>query len=90
MELVKPDALQTGDKIGIVAPSMHIINEEAVANGVATLQELGFRVEMGPTVRSRYRDLPPENDTRYNIVKGGIDSEKKVHTGTNHQQATRG
>jgi muramoyltetrapeptide carboxypeptidase len=57
MELVKPLALRTGDKIGIVAPSsMHIINEEAVANGIATLQELGFRVEMGPTVRSRYRN----------------------------------
>ncbi|OGN98400.1 MAG: hypothetical protein A2Y89_04415 [Chloroflexi bacterium RBG_13_51_18] len=56
MELVKPFALQTGDKIGIVAPSMHIINEEAVANGIATLQELGFRVELGPTVRSRYRN----------------------------------
>ncbi len=56
MELVKTFALQTGDKIGIVAPSMHIINEEAVANGIATLQELGFRLELGPTVRSRYRN----------------------------------
>jgi len=56
MELVKPFALHTGDKIGIVAPSMHIISEEAVTNGVATLQELGFRVEMGPTVHSKYRN----------------------------------
>ena len=30
-------------------------------------------------------DLPPENDTSYNIVKGGIYGQKKVHTGTNHQ-----
>ncbi len=56
MELVKPCALQTGDKIGIVAPSMHIIDEEAVANGIATLQNLGFRVEVGPTVYSKYRN----------------------------------
>ena len=56
MELVKPFALQTGDKIGIVAPSMHSINDEAVQNGIATLQELGFRVEIGPTVHSRYRN----------------------------------
>lgn len=56
MELVKPPALQTGDKIGIVAPSMHIIDEQAVSNGIATLQGLGFRVEMGPTVHSKYRN----------------------------------
>ncbi len=56
MELVRPLALHTGDKIGIVAPSMHIIDEEAVANGIATLRELGFRVEMGPTVHSKYRN----------------------------------
>jgi muramoyltetrapeptide carboxypeptidase LdcA involved in peptidoglycan recycling len=30
MELVKPYALHTGDKIGIVAPSMHIVDEQAV------------------------------------------------------------
>ena len=66
MELVKPLALQTGDKIGIVAPSMHIIDEQAVANGIATLQELGFRVEMGPTVQSRYRNSTavPEDRAR--------------------------
>ena len=66
MELVKPLALQTGDKIGIVAPSMHIISEEAVANGIATLRELGFRVEMGPAVRSRYRNTTavPEDRAR--------------------------
>jgi muramoyltetrapeptide carboxypeptidase len=56
MELVKPLALRTGDKIGIVAPSMHIIDEQAVANGIATLQQLGFRVEIGPTVHSKYRN----------------------------------
>ncbi len=56
MELVKPLALQTGDKIGIVAPSMHSINDDAVRNGVATLREMGFRVEMGPTVHSKYRN----------------------------------
>jgi len=56
MELAKPLALRTGDKIGIVAPSMHSISDEAVQNGIATLQELGFRVEMGPTVHSKYRN----------------------------------
>jgi hypothetical protein len=35
-------------------------------------------------------DVPPENDTRYNVVKGGINGQERVHTGTNYQQATRG
>jgi muramoyltetrapeptide carboxypeptidase len=35
---------------------MHIISEEAVASGVAMLGELGFRVEFGPNVHSRYRN----------------------------------
>ncbi len=38
MDLVRPLALRNGDKIGIVAPSMHIISEEAVANGLAVLE----------------------------------------------------
>jgi muramoyltetrapeptide carboxypeptidase len=70
MELVKPFALQTGDKIGIVAPSMHIISEEAVANGIATLQELGFRVELGPTVRSRYRNSSALPEVRAREIMG--------------------
>lgn len=56
MELIKPFALQKGDKVGIVAPSTHIIDEEAVRNGISTLQELGFNVEVGPTVHSKYRN----------------------------------
>jgi len=56
MELVKPLALRTGDKIGIIAPSMHSIDDKAVRNGVTTLRELGFNVEMGPTVNSKYRN----------------------------------
>jgi len=35
---------------------MHIIDEQAVAEGIATLQGLGFRVELGPTVRSKFRN----------------------------------
>ena len=64
MELVKPFALRTGDKIGIVAPAMHVIDEEAVANGIATLQELGFRVEIGPNVRSKYRNTTAAAEDR--------------------------
>jgi len=79
MELVKPYALHTGDKIGIVAPSMHIVDEQAVENGIATLQELGFRVELGPTVKSKYRNSTavPEDRTR-EIMDFFIDPETKA------------
>jgi len=79
MEFIKPLALQTGDKIGIVAPSMHIIDEQAVANGITTLQGLGFRVEMGPTVHSRYRNTTalPEDRAR-EIMEFFIDPDTKA------------
>jgi hypothetical protein len=33
-------------------------------------------------------DLPPGNDTNYNIVKRGkTNGQKRVHTGANYQQA---
>ncbi len=56
MDLVKPFALEQGDRIGIVAPSMHITDQEAVENGIDALKRLGFKVEIGPTVYSRYRN----------------------------------
>ena len=65
MDLVKPYALRTGDKIGIVAPSMHIVNAQAVTNGIATLQELGFHVEMGSTVHSI---LPDRDGFQYGHI----------------------
>ncbi len=51
MELVKPFALQTGDKIGIVAPSTYIINEQAVANGIG--QSEFFRGQLTADLRIR-------------------------------------
>ncbi len=79
MELVKPFALRTGDKIGIVAPSMHIINEEAVKNGISTLRELGFNVEVGPTVYSKYRNTTAvPGDRVREIMDFFTDSETKA------------
>ena len=79
MELVKPFALKTGDKIGIVAPSMHIIDEEAVKNGISTLRELGFNVEVGPTVYSKYRNTTAvPSDRVREIMDFFTDSETKA------------
>jgi muramoyltetrapeptide carboxypeptidase len=79
MEMSKPPALQTGDKIGIVTPSMHIINEQAVENGIATLQELGFRVETGSTIYSKYRNSSAVAEDRASeIMKFFTDPETKA------------
>jgi len=45
---------------------MHIIDEQAVENGIAALEEFGFRVKLGPTVRSKYRNSTsvPEDRTK--------------------------
>lgn len=62
MSISRPKVLRRGDKIAITAPSMHIVDEEAVRRGVDRLQGLGFSVQMGATVRSKYRNTtaPPE------------------------------
>ena len=79
MELVKPYALQTGDKIGIVAPSMHIIDEVAVEKGITTLQELGFRVNIGPTVYTKYRNTTAvPQDRAKEIMEYFLDPETKA------------
>lgn len=54
MDFVLPRALKRADTIGIVAPSMHIVDEHSVTRGISFIEEMGFRVELGRTVRSRY------------------------------------
>ena len=56
MNLTKPERLKQGDTIGIVAPSMYIHNEQAVDRGLSFLKELGFQVDIGPNVYSKYEN----------------------------------
>jgi muramoyltetrapeptide carboxypeptidase len=56
MKIVKPRALKYGDKIGIVAPSMHVIDEDAVQRGIKKLEDLKFVVECGDKVFQKYRN----------------------------------
>ena len=39
-----------------------------------------------PDKNARLDDVPPLDDTRYNLIKGGINGQKGIHAGTNHQQ----
>lgn len=64
MDILKPLRLQQGDTIGITAPSRHNINDEAVKRGIQALISLGFKVEIGPTVRSKYRNTTAPAEVR--------------------------
>jgi len=52
MRTVKPKALRRGDVIGICAPASPPSSEEKINKGVAYLERLGYRVELG---RNLYR-----------------------------------
>jgi muramoyltetrapeptide carboxypeptidase len=56
MTIIRPKALKEGDKIGIVAPSMHVIDEDAVQQGIKKIKDLNFDVEYGENVFQKYRN----------------------------------
>jgi len=37
-----------------------------------------------PSIQYTYHVLPPENDTSYNLVKGGTNGQKRIQVGTNY------
>ena len=62
----------------------------------ASLARKGYRIVEVPVqyrrraTPSKLSDVPPLDDTRYNLIKGGINGQKGIQTGTDHQQAPRG
>lgn len=46
--MLKPEKLQRGDMIGIIAPSRPIVNiKEDIDNGIKILEDLGFKIKLG-------------------------------------------
>ena len=37
---------------------------------------------------NKWGDVPPLDDTRYNLIEGGTNGQKGIHSGTDYQQAT--
>ena len=56
LPVVRPAALREGDCIGLAAPASPF-REEALYEGVAVLQDMGFRVRYGQRVFEKYRYL---------------------------------
>jgi muramoyltetrapeptide carboxypeptidase len=50
-----PRALKPGDTIGIVAPAGPIVNQEALAAGIAAVERMGFRVSWNQRILQSFR-----------------------------------
>jgi muramoyltetrapeptide carboxypeptidase len=61
--MIKPNALRSGDVIGVVAPSGPPDEKELMA-GVQCLEGLGFKVRLGEHVLKRWRHLAAEDRQR--------------------------
>ena len=61
--LTYPQALQPGDCIGLIAPASPV-NREALLEGVATLESLGFRVHYTPRIFDAERYLAGSDAAR--------------------------
>lgn len=54
LNIIKPHRLEPGMTIGVIAPSGSIRNLQPLEAGVIHLQDMGFNVRLGKSVRSRY------------------------------------
>lgn len=52
-KLIRPPRLRLGDTIGLTAPAGPYRQEEDLQNGIAVLQEMGFRVKYSPAIHQR-------------------------------------
>ena len=51
MEIIKPQVLQTGDRIGIVTPSGPVVaHRKYLEEGIKNLEDMGFKVVLGKHV----------------------------------------
>lgn len=63
MSALRPRALRPGDTVGVCAPSGPV-NPDRLARGVSALEELGYRVRVGASVRRRSRFTAGTPDER--------------------------
>lgn len=66
--MIKARALKKGDTIGLVAPSSPVKNLDTVDKSIKLLQEQGFKVIPGDSLRKRYGHLSGTDDVRANDI----------------------
>src|SRR6266498_4036968 len=64
LPVVKPSALRRGDTIGIIAPASPVQQREALQQGIASLESLGFRVRYDERVFESWKYLAGEDASR--------------------------
>ncbi|MEI6873944.1 MAG: LD-carboxypeptidase [Spirochaetota bacterium] len=64
MKRVKPRALKSGDRIGLIAPSGSAIAPERIDFAMEAIRELGFKAVEGRSCRSVYGYLAGSDETR--------------------------
>lgn len=69
MELARPKRLREGDLVGVAASSSPI-DPQLLADGVAELEELGFRVRVEPDIDARHFYLAGDDERRAREVDG--------------------
>src|SRR5437773_9685170 len=63
MNLIKPAALRTGHRIGIVAPASNI-KQDLLDQGCRELETLGFKTHYRPEITTSYRYFSGTRDRR--------------------------
>ena len=62
--LLKPPRLQPGMTLGIVAPSSPVLERSRIHRGIASLEQLGFKVVLAPHARDAYGYLAGSDAAR--------------------------
>lgn len=66
--LLVPDILKKGDKVGVICTSGCVKDEKTLIDGVKYLENLGFQVIIGESCRSKYGYLAGSDEIRANDV----------------------
>ncbi len=80
LQFVKPEALNRGDTVGIIAPSDWFEHPDKVRQGVKVIKDWGLKVKLGKYLFSRVRDFTAGTPTerKEDILRMIEDPEVKV------------
>ena len=76
---IKPDRLNYGDTIGIIAPASAPPDPKNIDRAIAALERLGFKTKLGPNVRKRWGFLAgSDRDRAHDLMKMFADRKVKA------------
>ena len=63
-KLIKPQKLEIGDTVGLIAPASCAFEATTIREGIETLQSLGFKVKTGKYIKEKYGYLAGTDEQR--------------------------